>query len=324
MTTSQPAAGHVNFVRLKSSNYGKVQRQLFDLILAHLPADEVSESVEERVDGAINFAVHIRKGRGDKQVPMPADVLMSHGLADKSYFFFRHWDTNRPLLNFFQHVFVPGEWHRRRLLEATKSWDLRKRIHLGPDQIHVVGWPRLDPLVQAGAAVRAPRGDRLRVLWAPSHNTTKVGPEQRALSSYPAFEEHLPRLEEFCDVRVSLHPTNRTDKAPTGDALEWADVVISDFGTLLYEAWALSKCVVMPDFVIPKEIATRRSQTAEAYVYRKRIGNHADSMDELVEMVLANEAPGPDVKAFMDDYLAPQYFGSSGKRAAEVLASLQV
>ncbi|MDP9397213.1 MAG: hypothetical protein M3P96_05035 [Actinomycetota bacterium] len=256
---------------------------------------------------------------------MPADVLMSHGLADKSYFFLRHKQTNRPLLNEFKHAFVPGEWHRRRLLEATKSWDLRKRIKLSEDQIHVVGWPRLDPLVAAGAALRAPVGDRpLRVLWAPSHSVTKIGREQRPLSSYPAFEEHLPRLEEFCEVRVSLHPTNRTDKAPTSDALEWADVVISDFGTMLYEAWALSKCVVMPTFLIPKVIATRRSATAEAYVYRERIGNHAGSIDELLEMVAANEPPAPDVNAFMDDYLAPEYFGSAGKRAAEVLTSLQV
>ncbi len=168
-------------------------------------------------------------------------------------------------------------------------------------------------------------GDRpLRVLWAPSHNVTKIGREQKPLSSYPAFEEHLPRLEEFCEVRVSLHPTNRTDKAPTSDALEWADVVISDFGTMLYEAWALSKCVVMPTFLIPKVIATRRSATAEAYVYRERIGNHAGSIDELLEMVAANEPPAPDVNAFMDDYLAPEYFGSAGKRAAEVLTSLQV
>ncbi|MDP9397212.1 MAG: hypothetical protein M3P96_05030 [Actinomycetota bacterium] len=61
MTTSQPAAGHVNFVRLKSSNYGKVQRQLFDIVRAHLPADSVTESVEERVDGAVNMSLHIRK-----------------------------------------------------------------------------------------------------------------------------------------------------------------------------------------------------------------------------------------------------------------------
>ncbi len=177
---------------------------------------------------------------------------MSHGLADKSYLFVRHSQTGLPLVNEFEHVLVPGQWAKRRLLERRRARNLRRRVLLDESQIHVVGWPRLDPLVKAGAAERHPVTDRrLRVLWAPSHDRTRVGPEGRRLSSYPAFEEYLPRLEASFDVRVSLHPANRKKKTPTTGALEWADVVISNFGTLLYEAWALNKCVSCRPFSCP-------------------------------------------------------------------------
>lgn len=316
-------SGGINMLHLPSSSYKEVQDQIFRLVAAHLPEERVTQTVGRPVHGALNWVLHIRMGRDERQIAPPAQVVMSHGLADKSYLFVRHAETGEPLLNAFQHVLVPGEWHRRRILERTRSKDPAKRILLGEDQVHIVGWPRLDPLVASGAGTRAPViGRRRRVLWAPSHDKTRIGPEQRRLSSYPVFEQYVPRLEENFDVRVSLHPANRRDKAPTTDALQWADIVISDFGTLLYEAWALRKCAIMPTWLMPPEIATRRRQTAEAYVYRERIGNHASSYEELEEMAIANEPPGPDVKQFLDDYLAPEYFGTSSQRIAQVLDSL--
>ncbi len=319
----QRKAWGVNMLHLPSASYGEVQGQIFDLVAEHLPAERVSHSVGRPVDGALNWVLHIRLGKRDRQVPPPAQVVMSHGLADKSYLFVRHAETGEPLLNFFEHVLVPGQWHKRRILERTTAKDRAKRINLTEEQIHIVGWPRMDPLVQSGAADRAPGEDRpLRVLWAPSHDKTRVGPEGRRLSSYPAFEEYLPRLQDKFDVRVSLHPANRTEKSPTTGALQWADIVISDFGTLLYEAWALNKCVVIPTFLIPPEISTRRPQTAEAHVYRERIGQHAGSYEELEQMAAANEPPGSDVKEFMDDYLAPEHFGVSSRRIAQVLDGL--
>ncbi len=315
-------AGGVNMLHLPSESYAQVQDQIFGLVAAQLPPSRVTHTVGRPFPGALNWVLHIRTGRGRRQVAPPAQVLMSHGLADKSYLFLRSAETGLPLVNSFEHVLVPGEWARRRLLERRRARP-DKRVLLDESRIHVVGWPRLDPLVQAGAAERGPVSGRpLRLLWAPSHDTTRVGPERRALSSYPAFEPYLPRLRERFDVRVSLHPANRSDKTPTGDALAWADVVVSDFGTLLYEAWALRKCVVMPTFLLPPEIATRRPQTAEAHVYRERIGSHAGSFEELVEMAAAAEPPGSDVERFLADFLAPQYLGCSSRRIAEVLDAL--
>ncbi len=315
--------GGVNLLHLPSASYGEVQGQIFDLIAEQLPPDRVTHSVGRPVEGALNMVLHIRMGKQHKQVPSPGEVLMSHGLADKSYFFIRHVETGEPLVNFKQHVLVPGEWHVRRIMDRRHHRDRSKRINLSEDQVHIVGWPRLDPLVQAGAAERKPVVDRpLRMLWAPSHDKTRVGAEKRRLSSYPEFEQYLPRLQEEFDVRVSLHPANRTDKTPTHGALEWADVVVSDFGTLLYEAWALNKCVIMPSWLMPPEIKTRLPETAEAHVYREGIGLHAGSFEELREMALANEAPGSDVVEFMRGYLAPEYLGTSSARIASVLDRL--
>lgn len=312
----------VNFVHLRAADYEQVQNQLFDLVRVHLPGG-AGDTYEERDESAVNLGLHIRRGRGAEQVPMPLDVLMSHGLADKSYLLLRHVETGRPLLNDYEHVLVPGEWFRERLLRRRWRLDSGKRMTLGPDRVHVVGWPRLDPLFQAPAP--PPAGDRpLRVLWAPSHDAQKVGAQRRPLSSYPAFEQFLPMLRERFDVQVSLHPANRTTKTPTTEPLLWADAVISDFGTMLYEAWALDKCVVMPSWLMPEEVVTadRFKRSAEGVVYSRRIGNHAGSIGELVEMLAANEPPGSDVREFMGHYLAPEHRGTSGRRIAELLPTL--
>lgn len=311
----------INFVRHSSPDYQKVQSQIFGLIREKLATADVTETVEERRPDAINFGIHIRLGRGADRRPMPLDVLMSHGLADKSYLLLGGVDGHR-LINAYEHVLVPGQWFKDRLLRARWHPFAKYRTKLKSSQIHLVGWPRLDSLFEEGSPARV--GERLRVLWAPSHN---LSGRKDTFSSYPAFEEYLPRLEQQFEVRVSLHPSNRTDKTPTAGDLSWADVVVTDFGTMLYEAWALGKCVVMPDWLFPEEMLRGRGsqkRTAEGYVYSRGIGNHARNIDELCQMASANQPPGPDVTRFMERILAPEYRGSSASRIARLLTDLPV
>lgn len=309
----------VNFVRHSSPDYQEVQTQILGLIQSELAHVEVTETIEERRDDAINFGLHIRLGRGDKQRPMPLDVLMSHGLADKNYLMLTDVDGRR-LINAYEHVLVPGSWFRERLLRMRWHPMPNRRVRLNRSQIHLVGWPRLDPLWQNEQS--APSSGRVRLLWAPSHN---LSGRKDTFSSFPAFEQYLPRLEREFEVRVSLHPSNRTDKTPTGGDLQWADVVVTDFGTMLYEAWALGKCVVMPDWLFPEEMLRgRRSQrrSAEGYVYSRGIGNHARDFEELRRMAAANKRPGEDVERFMSRILAPEYRATSARRVAALLMSL--
>ncbi|MEX0868341.1 MAG: hypothetical protein WD011_01585, partial [Nitriliruptoraceae bacterium] len=201
----------INVVRSAGKSYQAVQDDIVDAVRPYL-ADGLTQTTTEYARGALNFTMFIRQ---------PADVMMSHGVACKRYLWLRDPESGERMLNRFAAVLVAGRWHRERLL-ATPD------ITLGPSQIHIVGWPRLDRLLaaqataDAGDTTRAKR--RLRVLWAPTHDWRKRGPEQRATSSYPEFEEHLPALERHFDVAVSLHPRNRQEKSTTTEQLVWADL----------------------------------------------------------------------------------------------------
>jgi hypothetical protein len=302
----------VNFARSTSRNYAHIQDEIGGAVLRHLPPRVVTHSRGEPRPDAINLSLFVRSR---------ADVLLSHGLADKSYFFMRDPDTKERLVNRFRHVLVPGEWMRQRLLTG-------KGIELDADRIHVVGWPRLDLLLeQQRAADRAgpPFEERRpRVLWAPTHDFRKRGAEQESTSTYPAFEQCLPALRENADVRVSLHPRNRRDKRPTHESLLWADYVVSDFGTMVYEAWALGKPVLFPAWILRDRIVRYLGASTEAHLFRERIGLHPASIDELIDIVRAGDrTPGPDVDTFMEEYLPPDTYGRSGVIAAAVLNALR-
>jgi hypothetical protein len=298
----------VNLVKTSSRNYLQVQAQILGLIKAELPADAFLESVGERRDDALNFTLFIHQ---------PSDVLMSHGLADKNYFF-RKDESGERIASRLSHVFVPGGWLRDRILGSRK-------LGLSADQVHVVGWPRLDQLLELQASEvpleSAPR--KKRVLWAPTHDFARRGNEQVSLSSYPEFEANLEQLETRFDVAVSLHPRNRRDKVPTVEKLLWSDCVISDFGTMVYEAWALGKPVIFPDWIIRDRILEYLpSGTAESVIFSSGIGLHASSFDELCDFVEAGADVDAHTQAFMDSYLAPEYRGTSARRAADLLLQL--
>ena len=295
----------IHFVLDRADSYQGVQAQLLDLIDPHLPDPKPERG--DHQPGALNFCLFIRP---------KADVVMSHGVADKNYLWSSDGQGKR-LANQRQHLLVPGEWLRRRLLESPA-------IKLGEDRIHVVGWPRLDDLIsQVPPPARRLIGEpKPRVLWAPTHNRRKRGETDRSTSSFPAFENYLRALSRFAWIDVSVHPRNRTDHTPTGASMPRADIVVADFGTTVYEAWALGKPVIFPRWLLADRIAEHMPGSAESYVFAERIGYHPESFDEMVDMIRARPVITPDVTAFMDDYLAPQYFGRSGARVAEVLIEI--
>jgi hypothetical protein len=302
----------VHYSRSPSSNYAQIQDEIAGAVFAHLPQDAVISTPRGDVPDTLKFCLFISD---------PADVLMSHGLADKRYFHRRDPETGERMVNRFGHILVPGEWTKRRVLKG-------KGIELDRSRVHVVGWPRLDLLLERQREVDAtdvPFGERRpRVRWAPTHDFKKRGPEQESTSTYPAFEAHLPALGEHADVEVSVHPRNRDDKTPTHDQLLWADFVVSDFGTMVYEAWALGKPVLFPAWILGDRIVRYMQHSTEAHIFREGIGLHPASIDELIDLVRSGEAtPGADVTAFMAKYLDPSSYGRSGQLAAEVLDALR-
>src|SRR6201999_2388167 len=97
---------------------------------------------------------------------------------------------------------VPGKWLYRRIVrhEALPHTEA---------SVFKVGWPRLDDLYRIQAEYDAkPKEPRTRpkVLWAPTHDFARRGPDNVTMSSYPGFLAELPRLEKHADVFTSVHP----------------------------------------------------------------------------------------------------------------------
>jgi hypothetical protein len=295
----------INYVLDRSDSYTGVQDQLLGLIDAHLPSGPATRG--DYVPGALNFCLFIRP---------QSDIVMSHGVADKNYLWTSDAQGKR-LANQREHLLVPGEWLRRRLLAS-------KAIHLSAEQVHVVGWPRLDLLIgQVPTASRRSFGAaKPRILWAPTHNRRKRGETGRSTSSFPDFENYLRTLSRFAWIDVSVHPRNRTDRTPTGASMPRADIVVADFGTTVYEAWALGKPVIFPRWLLADSIAEFMPGSAESHIFSERIGYHPDSFDELVDIVRSGPVVTPDVQSFMADYLAPEHFGRSSARVAQVLTEI--
>jgi hypothetical protein len=302
------AEPRINFVHTASKNYAGVQQQLLGTITRHLAPEEFTTTVGQRAPGSLNFSLFIK---------MPTDVLMSHGLADKNYFLRRDENGER-ISNRLAHLFVPGEWLKRRLLA-------RDDLTISADRIQVVGWPRLDMLLQTQKDMpvtpRAPDA-RPKVLWAPTHDYARRGEENLSNSSYPELLEYVPMLEKHFDLSVSLHPRNRTNKQPTHHSLLECDYVISDFGTIVYEAWALGKPVIFPHWLIGDRIKQHLGKTADAYIFHERLGLHADTPEQMIDFVKDGAGIDKRTTDFLDDWLEPAYAGRSGERVATLLRAL--
>ena len=327
--------GSINFVWLPGKTYAGVQEQIFSLIEECLPPKTVVHTVGDAVAGALSLSLFIRQGREELKVRTPADIVMAHGIADKRYFFIRESETDRPLVNQYKYIFVPGAWHVNRLVEGRFRRNPIYQIQLRDDQIRKVGWLRLDPLIAIPETSENNYQKQLRVLWAPTHNMVAAkgkNPEtaEATPSSFPRFHKHKWTMRRKYDYQISVHPRNRKSKVPTGNQLVWADVVISDFGTMVFEAWALGKPVIFPRWCIDVETLMKRNPlSAEAYIYKNRIGLHPESPSEMHQMLKAikraqqtgdtKDLRGHDVARFVDHYIDPKTRGSDAQRTADEL-----
>lgn len=293
----------VNYVWRSTNHYEAVQEVLFGGITAQL-ASEPSNTVGKPDPERNNLSLFIKT---------PAEFLLSHGVADKNYLFKRKRDGTRCIQDF-EVVFVPGNWTKRRL---TRS----KRLDLRNVELAVSGWPRLDTLRAQPAHKSYERlaGPLPKILWAPTHDFRKAEGTGQSASSYPGFEPYLEQLSSFSEVETSLHPRNRKTKRPTEELLLETDYVISDFGTLVYEAWALGKVVIFPRWIIGDRVMQTIPNSAEANIYDRRIGHHAESFADLKRIVLRDTPNPPEVSEFMEQYLLNYRGGLAASRIAKRL-----
>lgn len=347
--------GAINFCWANGATYINVQEQIFELIENELPKGSVTHTIDDAVAGAVNLSLFIRAGREQKDSHrVAADVILAHGIADKRYFFAQDSTTDLPLANDYDYLLVPGAWHVNRLIEGTYRRNPHYQITVQEHQIKKVGWLRLDPLLAESKKPDKEPHHRLRVLWAPTHNviprTNDKVVDEISTSSFPGFKPHVKEMAANFIFRVSLHPRNRSDRTPTGQKLVWADVVVSDFGTMVYEAWALGKPVIFPRWAIDVEtLINRNPLSAESYLYRNRIGLHPETPQEMHKMLAeiqdavigrrfmriikkiirfklkrksAINFRGNGVAQFIDHYVDPTNRGHDAKRTAEILVDI--
>ena len=345
----------INFCWRFGKTYPNVQQQIFDLIEAEFPPGVVTHTVEDAVSGAVNLSLFIRQGREPEDSHrVAAEVILAHGIADKRYFFTQDSTTSLPLANEYEYLLVPGSWHVNRLIEGTYRRNPHYQITVEQKQIKKVGWLRLDPLIAESKHRDREPHHKLRILWAPTHNVISSSNEKTidalAPSSLPGFKPHVKQMAAAYIFRVSLHPRNRSDRTPTGNQMVWSDVVISDFGTMVYEAWALGKPVIFPRWAIDVEtLIARNPLSAESYIYRNRIGLHPETLEEMQAMLdeiqgylvgnyltrllkrvtrikrprrSASDYRGPGVAEFVDHYIDPAHRGMDAKRTADVLVEI--
>lgn len=297
----------INFRKQVNKSYLQVQDNINQSICRHLLDDEHSNTKCFK-PGCLNISYFIRH---------EADVLMSHGVADKNYLSMRN--SGERMVNKFQHILVPGPWLKNKILNL-------QGCELNADQIHVVGWPRLDSLYRERTFYleRQKQSSPVRVLWAPTHDRRKRGIEKESTSSFPEFALYEKDMKSKYDYSVSVHPRNRDLKAPTSSSLVESDYVISDFGTMVYEAWALGIPVIFPRWILKDKITTYIKGSAEAFIFENNIGLHANSIEEVHMFIEQGYGIGDEVKQFMEDYLPEKYLGCSGEAIANLLRTLSV
>lgn len=253
----------------------------------------------------------------------PADVLMMYDLADR-----RHFDQTgpdgTPLVTQFRHIFVPGFWLKEYLTGP-------KGPKLNPERVHVTGSPRVDHLRQLQAARRAkdtaePQAyaqTRPKVLFAPLHSHWN-GRDGHPMSVASHMAEYLPQLNTHCDLIEAIDPRNTRTKIPITQHLIEADIVITDYTALIYEAWALGKPVIFPRWLTGDRVIKKAERSAEAHIYRERIGHHPGSFSALLALVNQGRTLGlgAGVDTFMRAYLDNYPSGHAGSKTARLLERL--
>ena len=237
----------------------------------------------------------------------PNDVFISHGIGDKDY-----WTAKK--IKAFNYAFVPGP-----------TWEARMRATGYKGEIFVVGYTKLDPIFQ-GKYEKTKR-DKPYIAWLPTHGYSN---KHRGRSSYPQFLQDIPQIPlNIYDLCQGMHPTTKLHscqkQVPTMQELVDADVVIADAGSTLYEAWAVGKPVIFPDWICKKDVLGHFGpDNLEYKIYKEGIGYHAKDMAHMLQLieVALKDGMGEREKEFIEGIFPGSLRGTAGKTAADALIEI--
>jgi hypothetical protein len=291
------------------SPYIHVVEALSEPIIPYLPEGSAGFTEKPGIGLNLRFFSETRITETGKNPVGPNDVFMSHGIGDKNY-----WIA--PRISLFRHALVPGP-----------AW--RDRIKKGgyPGKVWVVGYTKLDPIFN-GHYLRQER-EKPYVVWAPTHAYRY---RHRGRSSYPWCMDLIHEIPDCYDKHMALHPSSRLGRHQKQDVtlqeLLDADVVIADAGSTLYEAWALGKPVIFPDWLCKDDVLAHFKddpENLEYRIYNEGIGYHAESMEHLVSLIEVALRDGMKQQEidFMESIFPSNLRGNAGKLAAEALMEIK-
>ena len=298
----------VRMLRSAGRNYADIEDQVFSMVEALLPEPDPSADSE-----SLNVV---------STLGTPGDVLLSHSMRDRNYF--GRDGRVKPELEAFECIVVPGEWLRERILRNNPE------IAARPHSVLAAGHPRVDALRRMKTLRAARKGDeRIRILWAPAYRVSEQSGDIPSISSNPSFLSWIDRLDPWCEVVIWPHPKDRKitedgtrDLHALTSELVDCDVVVTDSSSVMFDAWSIDRPVIFPRWLTGDAVSRRFPGSAEDHVYSNRIGYHADSIEELLQIVQDGPLIGQDVKEFMGAYVANYQRADSSSKIAEVLRRL--
>lgn len=293
----------------KGSAYIRAIEALANPIIKHLPDGGAGFTDRPLPGWNLRFFSEMRINQQGKFPVGPQDIFMSHGIGDKNYWIAEH-------IAGYKHALVPGP-----------AWEKRIKDGGYEGEIHVVGYTKLDPLFN-GEYTRN-KYDKPLVVWAPTHGYIH---KHKGRSSYPQCLTLINEIPDCYEKKLALHPTsrmsNRGKQDVTMQELLDADVVIADAGSTLYEAWALGKPVIFPDWLCKKDVISNFKNdpgNLERRIYEEGIGYHARDMKHLVKLIEEALTCGmrqPEID-FIEQIFPSELRGVSGKKAAEALIKIR-
>lgn len=238
----------------------------------------------------------------------PNDIFISHGIGDKNY-----WIGKR--IKDFNYAFCPGP-----------IWANRMRDTGYKGEIFIVGYTKLDPIFNR--EYEKNKKTKPYVVWLPTHGYSN---KHKGRSSYPEFNKFIKDISSAYEFGNGMHPTtklhSKKKQLPTVQELVDADVIIADAGSTVYEAWAVGKPVIFPDWICKKDVMTHfknDTQNLEYQIYSKGIGYHAKDikhMNQLIEKALQNGMKDEE-KEFIEDIFPKKLRGNAGKTAYKALIEI--
>ncbi len=258
----------INFVCIWKC-YNNVIMLMYNQIIQYLSTNDYEINTFCK-DSYINIMTHLeedylntvefKKNKG-------VNIALLHGLAHKNYL---NFSQNQKGLTEFDYFLTSGDRWR----------DYYLQCNVPDNKIKIIGSTKLDYLIQLQKSIKE---DKNTIVFAPSHTN--------GISSYPLMLKYLKPLKEKYNILISPHPHDH-DGEITTEALCKSNVVITDISSVMYEAMAMGKNVVCPNFLVEDMIFTYTPNSFEAEIYRNKINYHIcneNNIETIIKKAMINK-----------------------------------